>query len=150
MKLLVIFFVAMLGFLVAVCPTKATTSNFTVYGGKEVNKSLELAVEDHVLIKFNVVATVDKAIHFYLIYPNGTQMDFGNRGSFDHSFVCELEGEYVLRFSNEGSTEDKLVTLNYEVEHYIFGFPQMLFLTMLIAVICVAAVASYILIGKTF
>jgi len=150
MKLLVVLLVLAIGFLFLVLPARATTMNFTVYRDKEVDKSFGLAVEDHVLIKFNVVATFDKAIHFCLICPNGTQVDFGKVGSLDYSFVCDLEGEYVLRFSNVGSAEDKLVALDYEVQHYIFGFPQMLFLAMLIAVICVAAVASYILIGKTF
>jgi len=64
------------------------------------------------------------------------------------SFVCDLEGEYLLRFSNVDSPVDKLVTLECEVEHYIFGVPQMLFLTIIIVLICVAAVAVFVLMGK--
>jgi len=150
MKLSIFLFAFTFGFIFLTMPVNATTMNFKVGGGKEVTKSFDLAVEDHVLIKFSVVASSDEAIHFYLVYPNGTVKNFGDVGNFDYSFVCDLEGEYVLRFSNVDSNEEKLVTLNFSVEHYIFGFPQMFFLTMLIAIICVATVASYVLIGKTF
>jgi len=44
---------------------------------------------------------------------------------------------------------DKLVTLDYEVEHYIFCIPQMVFLTIIIAIICIIAVATFILQSKT-
>ena len=100
------------------------------------------------MIRFTVVGSSDSSLHFSIAYPNGTEKDFGKRGNFHDSFVCDTEGECILRFSNIGSTEDKLVTLDYEVEHYIFGIPQMLFLTMIIVITCVAAVAVFILMGK--
>ena len=127
---------------------EATTVNFSVDGGEEVTKNIGLAVEDHILIKFTVVGISDKTLYFYMSYPNGTVNEFGNVGSFHYSFVCDVEGEYVLHFSNLNSTETKHVTLDYEVQHYIFGIPQMLFLTIIIVVICVAAVAAFILMGK--
>jgi hypothetical protein len=132
-------------FLVIVKFAEATTTSFTVKAGQEEKKIIHLAVDDRVLIKFTVIGS----LHFYMTYPNGTVRDFGEKGDFSYSFVCDLEGEYVLHFSNEGSSEDKLVTLDYEVQHYIFGIPQMLFLTLIIAVVCVAAVAAFILMGKT-
>lgn len=126
----------------------ATSASFTVRGGEEATRVLKLAVEDHVLISFTVVGG-DNAIRFYLVFPNGTVRNFGDAGYFHYSFVCDVEGDYVLRFSNVGSTADKLVTLNYEIEHYIFGVPQMLFLTVVIAIVCVVMVASFILLGKS-
>jgi hypothetical protein len=128
---------------------EATVMNFTVHGGEEVTKSINLVVEDRVLIKFTVVGRTDNSLDFYITYPNGTLKKFGKVGYFSHDFVCDLKGEYVLRFSNIDSTEDKLVTLDYEIQHYIFGIPQMLFLTIIIAVVCVGAVATFILMGKT-
>lgn len=125
----------------------ATTESFTVHGGGEATRVLKLKVDDHVIITFSVTGG-DNAIHFYLAFPNGTILDFADIGYFRYSFVCDLEGDYVLRFSNIGSTSDNIVTLNYEVEHYIFGVPQMLFLTIVIAVVCVAMVAAFILMGK--
>jgi len=127
---------------------EATSMTFTVHGGEEETKSLSLAVEDRVLIKFTVLATSDKSVNFSITYPNGTSKEFGKVGDFHYSFVCDAEGEYDLHFSNADSTEDKLVTLNYEIEHYIFGIPQMLFLVIIIVVVCVAAVAVFILMGK--
>ncbi|MGQ9531010.1 MAG: hypothetical protein ACUVQX_06310 [Candidatus Bathycorpusculaceae bacterium] len=132
-------------FFVLVQLTVATSASFTVRGDEEVTRVLKLAVEDHVFIKFTVVGGI---IHFYLEYPNGTVRDFGNLGDFRYTFVCDVEGDYILHFSNVGSSGDKLVTLDYEVEHCIFGIPQMLFLTLMIVAVCVIAVASFVLLGK--
>ena len=142
-KLLIRFLFIAIAFSIIVKFAEATTMNFTVQGGKEETKSISLAVEDRVLIRFTVVGS----LHFYITYPNGTKKDF-ETGDFYESFVCDTEGECVLRFSNTDSTEDKLVALDYEIEHYIFGIPQMLFLVIIIVVICVAAVAVFILMGK--
>lgn len=125
----------------------ATATNFTVHGSEEVVKKVNLAVEDHVLIRFTVVGA-DNALNFSIVYPNGTVQNFGVVGDFSYSFVCDVDGECVLRFSNSYSAEDKFVALDYEVEHYIFGVPQMLFLVMVIAVVCVVAVAVFVLMGK--
>jgi hypothetical protein len=147
-KLLIPFLFIAIVFPIIVRFAEATTMNFTVQGGKDETKSISLAVEDRVLIRFTVVGPSDSSLHFSITYPNGTQKDFGKRGDFHDSFVCDTEGECILHFSNTDSTEDKLVTLDYEIEHYIFGIPQMLFLTIIIVVICVAAVAVFILMGK--
>jgi hypothetical protein len=129
---------------------KATSTSFTVHSNEEATKILQLKIEDRVLIHFTVLGTAsENTIHFYLAYPNGTEKDFGQTGYFHYTFVCDLEGNYTLRFSNIGSSIDKTVTLNYEIEHYIFGIPQMLFLTIIIAITCVIAVASYIFLSKT-
>ncbi len=45
-------------------------------------------------------------------------------------------------------SENKLVTSDYEIQHYIFGIPQMLFLTTIIVLVSVTAVATFILMGK--
>jgi hypothetical protein len=132
-------------FLVIVEFAEATTMSFTVKGGQEEKKIINLAVDDRVLIKFSVIG----GLHFYMTYPNKTVTDFGETSDLHYSFVCDLEGKYVLHFSNVGSSEDKLVTFDYEVQHYIFGIPQMLFLALIIAVVCVVAVAAFILMGKS-
>jgi hypothetical protein len=127
---------------------QATTTNFTVHGGEEEIKSISLAVDDHVVIKFTVVGQTASTLDFCIEYPNGTVNDFGKVATVNYPFVCEEAGEYVLRFSNADSSEDKLVTLDYEIQHYIFGIPQMLFLTIIIVLVCMVAVASFILMGK--
>ena len=147
-KPLIRFLFIAIAFSIIVQLAKATTMNFTVHSDEDVPKSISLAVEDRVLIRFTVVGPSDSALYFYISYPNGTVKEFGKVGYFHYPFVCDAEGEYVLHFSNIDSTEDKLVTLDYEVQHYIFGIPQMLFLTIIIVLVCVAAVAVFILMGK--
>jgi len=88
-------------------------------------------------------------LNFFITDPDGNVFEtFGNVGSVDYSFICLHEGEYTLHFSNTASADDKLVSLDYEVDHYTFGMPTMLFLTLVVLGICMAAVAVYILMSK--
>jgi len=128
----------------------ATVESFTVKADKEITRPLSLAVEDRVAIKFAIVGGQGgSTLDFRITCPNGTDkaiyIDVGN---LDYRFVCDAEGKYVMHFSNDGSFEDMFVSLDYEVQHYVFGMPQMLFLTMIVVVVCVAAVAVFILMGK--
>ncbi|MEM2995199.1 MAG: hypothetical protein QXI91_04195 [Candidatus Bathyarchaeia archaeon] len=143
-KKALIFLITIIVFLIVGGFAEATTLSFTVKAGQEETRIINLAVDDRVLIKFTVIG----GLNFSMIYPNGTVRDFGERSDLRYDFVCDLEGEYCLRFSNVGSSQDKLVTLDYEVQHYIFGMPQMLFLTLIIVVVCVMAVSAFILMGK--
>ena len=128
---------------------KAAAESFTVRAGQKGIKYLKLSVDDHVQIKFTVTGRTTSLLDFFIIDPHGDVMEtFGSTGSVDYAFICSQEGEYKLEFSNIASTEDKLVSLDYEVEHYIFGMPQMLFLTFIIVGTCVAAVAVFILLSK--
>ena len=141
-----LFILAMLMVLVGLAP--ATTASLTVKQGDEVKRPINLAVEDRVLIRFTVIGATASTVHFSLIFPNSTVKDFGEVSEFSYSFVCDDEGQYTLRFVNNDLTEDKLVTLDYEVDHYIFGMPQMLFLTIIIVLACVGSVAAFILMSK--
>jgi len=135
--------------LLLILTVKAAAESFTIRAGQEEAKFLNLAVEDHVSIKFTVTGQTTSVLDFYITDPHGDIIKtFGNTGSVDYAFVCSQEGEYKLDFSNIASAEDKLVSLDYEVEHYIFGMPQMLFLTFIIVGLCVAAVAVFILMSK--
>lgn len=127
----------------------ATTANFNVAAGKEETRTLNLAVDDHVVIHFSVVGGQSESmLDFHMMLPNGTVKNFGLVGSLSYRFVCDTDGDYLLHFSNVGLSEDKLVSLDYEVEHYVFGLPQMFFLTLVIVLFCVGAVAVFILLGK--
>jgi len=129
---------------------QATTTNLTVKGGEEVIHPINLVVEDRVLIQFKVVGVTANTLHFSISFPNATVRDFGESGDFSYSFICDVEGEYVLHFVNNDQTENKLVTLNYEVQHYIFGIPQMLFMTIIIVLACIGGVAAFVLMGRTY
>ena len=104
----------------------ATTVSMSVPHGEEVNQKIDLVVDDRVRIQFAVVGTKNSFISFSFVYLNSTEMNFGEIGVLSHSFVCDSKGEYTMYFVNKDTTDSKLVTLNYEIEHYMFGMPQTL------------------------
>ena len=129
----------------------ATTTNFTLKGGGELTHPINLIANDRVLIQYKVIsalADTSNTVQFSINFPNGTIKNFGEKGDFSYSFVCDAGGEYTLNFTNNDQTENKLVTLNYEIEHYIFGMPQMLFMVIVIAVVSVIGVAVFIGLSK--
>jgi hypothetical protein len=127
---------------------QATTTNLTVQPGKEITYPINLAVEDRVLIQFKVIGQTSHTLHFSLVFPNATVKDFGESGDFGYSFICDAEGAYTFHLVNSDLAESKLVTVDYEVDHYIFGIPQMLFMTILIAVASIVGVAVFIMLSK--
>ena len=128
---------------------EAATASLTVKAGEEVTHHVELSVEDHVVIRFAVVGQASNTIEFSLTFPNSTVKDFGEVGVFSYGFVCDAAGECTLRFVNSDLAESKLVTLNYEVEHYTFGMPQLFLYVLVIGGLCLVAVAVYIFMGKS-
>ena len=125
----------------------ATTTSFTLKGGEELTHPINLIDEDRVLIQVKVIGVIGEnsnTLSFSISFPNGTVKEFGESGDFSYSFVCDAEGEYVLHFTNTDQTENRFVALDYEVDHYIFGMPQMLFMVILIAVVSVVGVAVFI------
>jgi len=70
--------------------------------------------------------------------------DFGASSDFSYSFICDVEEEHVLHFVNTNQTEYLLATLDYEIQHYIFGIPQMLFMVIPMAFISMTGVAVFI------
>lgn len=129
---------------------QATTTSLTVQAGEEIIHPVNLVVEDRVLIQFTVAGETANTLQFSLIFPNATVRDFGEVGHFSYSFICDVEGEYGLHFTNNDQTENKRVTLNYEAQHYVFGIPQMLFLTIIIVLACIGGVAAFVLMGRTY
>jgi hypothetical protein len=129
---------------------EATTASLNLKPSEEVLQPVNLIAEDRVLIQFKVIGATSTSslVHFSLIFPNATVKDFGEIGSYTTSFVCDLEGEYTLNFTNTDQAENRLVTLNYEIDHYILGMPQMLFMVILIAVVSVVGVAVFIGLSK--
>ena len=130
-----------------VTPLWGTTLSITVPAGEQVNQIMELKVDDHVRVQFNVLGADNSYISFSLVYPNSTELNFGEAVSYSYNFICESKGEYKMLFINNDLAENKLVTLNYEVESYMFGMPQTQFLLIFIAVICVVMVAFYSLLS---
>src|SRR3989304_465255 len=122
---------------------QAMTTNLTVKGGEEVTHPVNLVAEDRVLIQFSVVVfsavgEASNTVHSWIVSPNNvTLRDFGEVGQASFSFVCDVEGEYTLHFVNNDQTAEKREALNDEMDHYIFGIPQMLFMALIIVLACV-------------
>jgi hypothetical protein len=143
--------IALLGVLMGL--GQATTTTFTVKGGEEVTYPITLAVEDRVLIQVSVavisaVGEHSNTVHCSIVFPNGTMRDFGEVGQTSFSFICDAKGEYTLHFVNNDQTTEKRVTLNYEIDHYIFGIPQMLFMALIIVLACVGGVFAFVILGR--
>lgn len=144
----VLVILALLGVLTGL--GQATITMFTLQGGGEETHPINLIVEDRVLIQYKLVGKNASALQFSMNFPNGTVRDFGGSGDFSYSFICDVEGEYVLHFVNTDQKEEIRVTLDYEVQHYIFGIPQMLFMALIVVLACVGGVAAFVLMGKTY
>jgi len=127
----------------------ATAQSFTVHAGETVTRVVTLQVDDHIHISFTVTGQTSSTLDFSISDPNGNIIQRAdNTGNFNYDFICTHEGDYQLNFTNTAANEDKLASLDYEIIHYIFGMPQMLFLTLIVAGLCVAAVAVFIGMSK--
>jgi hypothetical protein len=127
---------------------QAKTESISVEPGKELTRTINLASGDRTLISFTVLGPAPSSLNFYIILPDGTTSDYGETSQFKTDFFTSVEGECQLTFDNSNSSDPKLVTLNYEVEHYILGIPQMIFLLIAIAILLLFVVAGYIIMGK--
>jgi hypothetical protein len=74
--------------------------------------------------------------------------DYGVVTQTSINFISGIKGSLELHFDNSNSSDAKLVTLNYDIEHYIFGMPQMLFLLIAVALFLVCIAVGYIIMGK--
>ena len=144
----VLIILALLSGLIAL--GQATMISFTVKAGEEVTHPINLIVEDRVLIQYKIVGENANAMQFSIGFPNDTVKDFGGSGDFSYSFICDVEGEYVLHFVNTDQTEDIRVTLDYEVQHYIFGIPQMLFMAIIVVLACIGGVFAFVIMGRSY
>ena len=143
----VLVVLALLGIIIGL--GQATMTMFTLQGGEEVTHPIDLIVEDRVLIQYRLGGQNVSALRFSISFPNGTKRDFSGSGDFSYNFICDTEGEYGLHFVNTDQTEDIQVTLDYEVQHYIFGIPQMLFMAIIVVLACVIGVAAFVMMGRT-
>lgn len=148
-KLLACSLLAVAIVLLLVPAVRGVAESFTVKAGQEETRTISLFVEDHVQIRFTVIGQTISTLDFYVTDPHGyTMKTFGATGNVNYVFVCSQEGDYTLHFSNVASTEDKLVSLDYEVTPYIYGIPQTLFLVLIIVGICMVMVTVFILQSK--
>jgi len=128
---------------------KAETENFTVPPESKFTKTLDLQNDDRVAIGFTVVGQSVNALNFYVTDPHGkTVIEYEKVGQKSFSLHATTAGVYILHFDNSPWEEEKMVTLNYDVQHYILGLPQTLFYVLVIGVISVIGIFFFVLLGK--
>jgi hypothetical protein len=127
---------------------QAATVSFNVQSEKDAVRTIDLAPEDRALVTFTVLGETSHTLHFWIIFPNSTTRDYGEISQFTTNFASEIQGQCELHFENSNSSENKLVTLNIEVERYILGIPQMTFMLIVITVLLLAIVSGYVIMGK--
>lgn len=128
----------------------AEIENFTVPPQSEVTRTLNLKQDDRVAVGFTVVGDSTNELNFYITDPNGnTTLRYDTVGQKSFSFSATTSGVYILHFDNSHSLENKMVTLNYDIQHYILGIPQTLFFVLVIVVISVIGIAFFALLGKS-
>jgi hypothetical protein len=143
-KIFVLLLVALISMASLISPSYAATMSITVPLGEEVDQKIDLQEDDHILIQISVVGTKNNFISLFITYPNRTERNFGDIATFEQKFVSDIEGEYTLSFVNTDITERKLVTLNYKIDRYVFGMPELFFQALVIALICLAMIAVFI------
>jgi len=127
---------------------QAATESLTIQAGEEKVKTLNLLSGDHVRIAFTALSDSYTSFRFYIIFPNGTAEDYEEDTNYPISFISDVGGECELHFDNSNSPSSKLVTINYEIEHYYFGLPEIPFLMIVIVLLLLCIMAGYIIMGK--
>ena len=85
---------------------------------------------------------------FSLVFPNSTVISVGDVGQYSTSFTSDVGGTCELNFDNSNSSTPVFVALNYEVDHYILGIPEMIFVLAAIVVLLMVIVTGYIIMSK--
>lgn len=122
---------------------QAYSGNFIVKAVDRVVKTLDLNEGDRVSGRF-VVVSHESIINFSILDANQNPiLSYKNVGSRSFQFTVLESGVYTLQFENLFSEEAKQVTLNYDVQHYILGFPQEYVLLFVVVGLALVAVAVF-------
>lgn len=127
---------------------QAATESLTIQAGEELVRKINMSAEDHIRIASTVVSHSSSSLRFWIVFPNGTKRDYGESANYNISFASDVQGDCELHFDNTNSSSAQLVTLNYEIEHYYFGIPEIPFLIIVIVAFLLCIVAGYIIMGK--
>lgn len=124
---------------------KAFSQTFTLKSGEDNTIQVNLEEGDQVSGRISVVGVQDSTINFSITDSEEREIvRILNVGLRDFEFKAEEPGGYRFHFENYFSQETKQVAFNYNVRHYIFGFPQEFILLFLIVGIAVVAIIVFI------
>jgi hypothetical protein len=134
--------------IIEICIAGANTDSLRVRAGEELVQKINLSAEDRVRITLSVLDQSSSGLDFWMIFPNATTRDYGEIRQAEIKFTSDVKGVCELHFNNGNSSESRLVTLNYDIEHYYFGIPEIPFLIIVIGVLLLCIIAGYIIMGK--
>ena len=136
---------------VIICPlgiVHATTESLNIEAGKEIVCKIDVAAEDRVQLTFVTTGQASSNLSFSIMFPNSTLSSLGVLDQYSTKFTSHVKGTCELHFDNTNSSESAFVALNYNLEHYILGIPEMIFVLAAIAVLLMVIVSGYIIMGK--
>jgi hypothetical protein len=125
----------------------AATEGFNVAAGQDFVCKINVSSGDRVQLSFFTTGQESSVLCFSLVFPNSTVISVGDVGQYSTSFTSNVGGTCELQFDNN-STAPVYVALNYEVDHYILGMPEMIFVLAAIVVLLMVIVAGYIIMSK--
>lgn len=139
---------AIIGVLVIVgilVPAFGTNTSFTLQPLEERTVTLSLRPDDGVSGSFSTVSDDGTGVNFHVTDPyNNTILHYEDVLQKSFSFTAETEGDFQLHFDNSlSAVYRKTVSLNYDVTHYILGFPQEQFLMIVIVAVAVIGLLLY-------
>jgi len=126
----------------------AIAESLNVESGKEFVYKINLDSGDRVQFSFVTTGQASSKLCFSITFPNSTVANLGETDQFSTSFTSNAKGTCELHFDNTNSSEASLIALDYEVQHYILGMPEMIFVLVVIAVLLMVVVTGYIIMGK--
>jgi hypothetical protein len=142
MKRFFIFLCSLIALVLLADIVTAYSDTFELPARDSVMREVNLNADDVVSGRVSVVGM---PINFSVSDPDGAVISTCTvDGPLDFNFTAAKAGKYQLHFENWFSDEAKFVTLNYNVQHYIFGFPQEFALLFIIVGVALVAVVIFI------
>jgi len=126
----------------------ANAGSFNLAPENQTVCEIPVSSGDRVQVTFTAVGDNSNSLFFWIAFPNSTVTNPAGVDEYSASFKSNAGGTCELYFNNTSSSETILVALNYEVDHYIFGIPEMIFALLVIAVLLMAFVSGYIIMSR--
>lgn len=121
---------------------KAYSETIELKGNDSASKNVNLNEGDEVSGRITIVGS---AINFSISDPDGTIIkSYTVSHPTDFRFSAVKTGTHRFYLENLFSEERKVVTLNYNVQHYMFGFPQEFILLFAIVGIALVGIVVFV------
>jgi len=140
------YFTLILLFVLFNCTIAAVKAaeNFSLPAGQTAVRTVDLNADDDVSGRIVVSSDESNQITFMIYGPGGKiVLPATTVFSSNFEFKATEAGTYSFVVDNSQSTEDKNVSINYDVRHYWFGMPQEFVLMLIIVFLGVLGLIIY-------